>query len=44
MIYAYTQFNTGLKPGDKWYLCQDRWNEAFNNGIKTKVIKMPLIV
>ena len=29
----------GLKPGDKWCLCQDRWNEAFNNGIKTKVIK-----
>ena len=29
----------GLKPGDKWCLCQDRWNEAFNNGIKIKVIK-----
>jgi uncharacterized protein (DUF2237 family) len=29
----------GLKPGDKWCLCQDRWNEAFNNNIKTKVIK-----
>ena len=29
----------GLKPGDKWCLCQDRWNEAFNNGIKTKVVK-----
>ena len=29
----------GLKPGDNWCLCQDRWNEAFNNGIKIKVIK-----
>jgi len=29
----------GLKPDDKWCLCQDRWNEAFNNNIKTKVIK-----
>ena len=29
----------GLKPGDKWCLCQDRWNQSFNNNVKIKVIK-----
>ena len=29
----------GLKPGDKWCLCQDRWNESYNANVEPKVIK-----
>ena len=29
----------GLKKGDKWCLCQDRWLEAINGGIKIPIVK-----
>ena len=28
----------GLKPGDRWCLCADRWKEAFENGAAPPVI------
>ena len=28
----------GLKPGDKWCLCEYRWNEAFEKGFAPKVL------
>jgi len=28
----------GLKPGDRWCLCADRWNEAYQNGVAPPVI------
>ena len=28
-----------VKPGDKWCLCEYRWNEAFKDGSSPKVIK-----
>jgi len=28
----------GLKPGDKWCLCVNRWKEAFLAGVAPKVI------
>ena len=29
----------GLKPGDKWCLCQNRWNEAFLDNKGPEVIR-----
>ena len=29
----------GLKPGDRWCLCQDRWYQAYKKGKAPKVIK-----
>lgn len=29
---------SGLKAGDKWCLCADRWQEAFEAGCAPKVI------
>ena len=26
-----------VKPGEKWCLCEDRWEEAYDHGIKVKV-------
>jgi hypothetical protein len=28
----------GLKPGDRWCLCADRWQEAHDNGVAPPVI------
>jgi uncharacterized protein (DUF2237 family) len=28
----------GLKPGDRWCLCADRWKEAHDNGVAPPVI------
>ena len=28
----------GLKPGDKWCLCANRWLEAFEAGVAPKII------
>jgi uncharacterized protein (DUF2237 family) len=28
----------GLKPGDRWCLCVQRWKEAFGAGIAPKVV------
>jgi hypothetical protein len=28
----------GLKPGDRWCLCADRWQEAFQNGCAPPVV------
>ena len=28
----------GLKPGDRWCLCADRWREAHDNGVAPPVI------
>lgn len=28
----------GLKPGDRWCLCADRWHEAFNAGAAPNVV------
>ena len=28
----------GLKPGDRWCLCADRWAEAWENGVAPPVI------
>lgn len=28
----------GLKPGDRWCLCTDRWSEALENGVAPPVI------
>lgn len=28
----------GLKPGDRWCLCADRWKEAFDEGVAPPVI------
>jgi hypothetical protein len=28
----------GLKPGDRWCLCADRWREAFENDVAPPVI------
>lgn len=28
----------GLKPGDRWCLCAQRWVEAFNAGVAPRVI------
>ncbi|BBO71952.1 hypothetical protein DSCA_58820 [Desulfosarcina alkanivorans] len=28
----------GLKPGDRWCLCEDRWQEAFDHGVAPPVI------
>jgi len=28
----------GLKPGDRWCLCAERWVEARNNGVAPKVV------
>lgn len=28
----------GLKPGDRWCLCADRWREAHDNGLAPPVI------
>ena len=27
----------GLRSGDKWCLCAQRWFEAYSNGVKTKI-------
>ena len=29
----------GLKPGDKWCLCENRWNEAYLDNVAPKVIR-----
>jgi uncharacterized protein (DUF2237 family) len=29
----------GLKPGDRWCLCADRWKEAHDNGVAPPVIQ-----
>ena len=34
---AHYQF-PGLKPGDKWCLCVNRWKEAFDAGVAPKVV------
>ena len=31
------QFN-GLKPGDRWCLCANRWREAFEAGVAPQVV------
>ena len=28
----------GLRPGDRWCLCADRWREAYENGVAPPVI------
>ena len=28
----------GLKPGDRWCLCAERWKEAFDAGMAPKVV------
>ncbi len=28
----------GLKPGDKWCLCVNRWKEAFDAGVAPRVV------
>ncbi len=28
----------GLKPGDKWCICVNRWKEAFDAGVAPKVV------
>ena len=28
----------GLKPGDRWCLCADRWKEAHDNGVAPPVV------
>jgi uncharacterized protein (DUF2237 family) len=28
----------GLKPGDRWCLCAQRWQEAFDEGVPPRVI------
>ena len=29
----------GLKPGDRWCLCQDRWHQSYKKGTAPRVIK-----
>ena len=29
---------TGLRPGDRWCLCADRWKEAWLAGVAPKVV------
>ena len=39
LISAVPEYNfSGLKPGDRWCLCADRWIEALNNDIAPKIV------
>ena len=39
LITAVPEYNfTGLKPGDRWCLCADRWLEALNHDIAPNII------
>ena len=42
MDYTKSQGNdlySVVKPGQNWCLCENRWNQAFNNGFSPRVIK-----
>ena len=39
LITAVPEYNfSGLKPGDRWCLCADRWIEALNHNIAPNII------
>ena len=44
LITAVPEYNfSGLKQGDRWCLCADRWIEALNHNIAPNIILNPHI-